>query len=626
LDDTDLKTPEVSLTINNTDIKLSKNGAAAVDKNSGGGTHIVNGNYAITLDATDTDTQGELHISVLVSGAVVVVAKFTVLTASVYDDLYGASAAAFDDLSTEIAAVQSDTDNIQSRLPAILTSGTADSGSNTTMVDSARSEADTDYWKGSWIRFTSGDIGDQTRLVTGFNPATDTITFFPATTQAVSTQNYELLPAANVDLSSVWDEDIEAAHGTDATAGLLLRSLGQNISNETHDANLLDQLRKLTSVVEHLRGSHTHQPIGKIFYVDPVNGDTHANGNRGGISDPYSLVQDCHDNAVTDSNHDVIILLAGAAAGLTTLTETVTLSKRYLFVRGPGRDFLWTRSGNGDTITVTADGVELSGFQLNTAATGFGNGITVTSAGFFKAYRLWVNDTQGDAIEMTDCDNWIIENCRLQGSGVSGAGHGIEVLAGSGETGDFGAMRGNYILNVQGDGIRFDTSGGGTVSRPVVYNNVIEGCTDDGIDIIDSGVSNAIIVDNRFGNNTSDDIEDAGTATVLINNEQFAKNSDVGVAGASLSAIPWNAAWDTEVESEVNDAIDTAISELGVGAPTATPTIRTALMLMYMAMRNKLVVQTSGTDALEVYNDAGTKIASKLLTDDGSDYTEAKAS
>lgn len=97
-----------------------------------------------------------------------------------------------------------------------------------------------------------------------------------------------------------------------------------------------------------------------------------------------------------------------------------------------------------------------------------------------------------------------------------------------------------------------------------------------------------------------------------------------GVAGAGLTALPWNAAWDAEVESEVNDAIDTAISELGVAEPTATPTIRTGLMLMYMALRNKLVVQTSGTDALEVYNNAGTLICKKLLTDDGSDYIEAE--
>ncbi len=82
----------------------------------------------------------------------------------------------------------------------------------------------------------------------------------------------------------------------------------------------------------------------------------------------------------------------------------------------------------------------------------------------------------------------------------------------------------------------------------------------------------------------------------------------------------------SDVLTQVNAALDTAIAELGVAIPTATPTIRTALMLQYMALRNKLVVQTSATDALELYNDAGTLITKKLLTDDGSDYTEAEMS
>ena len=73
-----------------------------------------------------------------------------------------------------------------------------------------------------------------------------------------------------------------------------------------------------------------------------------------------------------------------------------------------------------------------------------------------------------------------------------------------------------------------------------------------------------------------------------------------------------------EVNTEVDGALDTSITELTVQAPTATPTVRTALMLLYMALRNKTVVQTSGTDALEIYNDAGTLITKKLITDDGS--------
>jgi len=52
--------------------------------------------------------------------------------------------------------------------------------------------------------------------------------------------------------------------------------------------------------------------------------------------------------------------------------------------------------------------------------------------------------------------------------------------------------------------------------------------------------------------------------------------------------------------------------------------METALMMLYMMARNKAVTQTSGTDAVEFYNDAGTLVFKKLLTDDGSDYTEAE--
>ena len=71
-------------------------------------------------------------------------------------------------------------------------------------------------------------------------------------------------------------------------------------------------------------------------------------------------------------------------------------------------------------------------------------------------------------------------------------------------------------------------------------------------------------------------------------------------------------------------SVDTPIAELGVAQPAKTPGTRTGLMLMYMALRNKLDVPTSGVDALEIHNDAGTLITSKLLTDVGGDYSEAK--
>lgn len=88
LDSTDGDTEETGLTIANTDIKLWKEGATTLaSKNSGGATHIANGNYYCVLDATDTNTLGNLEVHVHVSGALSVKREFVVLTANVYDSL-----------------------------------------------------------------------------------------------------------------------------------------------------------------------------------------------------------------------------------------------------------------------------------------------------------------------------------------------------------------------------------------------------------------------------------------------------------------------------------------------------------------------------------------------------------
>jgi hypothetical protein len=91
VDDTDFKTAKTALTIANTDIKLMANGGTSANKNSGGGTHRVNGHYGVTFDATDTATVGALTVSVVVSSALPVMASFCVVEEAVYDALFAAS-------------------------------------------------------------------------------------------------------------------------------------------------------------------------------------------------------------------------------------------------------------------------------------------------------------------------------------------------------------------------------------------------------------------------------------------------------------------------------------------------------------------------------------------------------
>lgn len=78
------------------------------------------------------------------------------------------------------------------------------------------------------------------------------------------------------------------------------------------------------------------------------------------------------------------------------------------------------------------------------------------------------------------------------------------------------------------------------------------------------------------------------------------------------------------VNAEVVDVmrVDT-IAELAQAIPAATPTFATGLMLMYMGIRNKLDIDRTAATK-EIHNDAGTQIAVKTTSDDGTTYSEAK--
>ena len=76
------------------------------------------------------------------------------------------------------------------------------------------------------------------------------------------------------------------------------------------------------------------------------------------------------------------------------------------------------------------------------------------------------------------------------------------------------------------------------------------------------------------------------------------------------------------INNEVLDVMNVdTIPELSVGIPAATPTHREAIMLMYMALRNKIDISNT---IMEVHNDAGVIIATKALTESAGVFSEAE--
>ena len=111
VDQTDGFTAETALTITQPDVRLKKNAAAWAQKAAVQTlTHEENGYYEVTLDATDTDTLGQLRLAVNESGALPVWEEFMVMPANVWDSLFGADALQIDATAVWAAATRTLTD------------------------------------------------------------------------------------------------------------------------------------------------------------------------------------------------------------------------------------------------------------------------------------------------------------------------------------------------------------------------------------------------------------------------------------------------------------------------------------------------------------------------------------
>ena len=90
LDSVDGNTEEGALTIEDSDVRLSKNGGNFADKNEVSDcTYDEAGFYGCPLDATDTNTLGRLQLVVHEAGALIVVHDYMVLEPDMYDLLCG---------------------------------------------------------------------------------------------------------------------------------------------------------------------------------------------------------------------------------------------------------------------------------------------------------------------------------------------------------------------------------------------------------------------------------------------------------------------------------------------------------------------------------------------------------
>ena len=179
VDETDGRTAETALTISQTDALVWKQGGAgfSAKSSSSAATHRSNGCYTLPLDATDTNTLGQLIVSIDEAGALPVRHDFQVVPANVWDSLFGSSSLAVD--ATSISGSATAALRLRTSALTIVPGTVTDSGHSPTTTEFKASditEATNDHFIGRVVIFTSGALLHQATVITDYVGSTSVYT------------------------------------------------------------------------------------------------------------------------------------------------------------------------------------------------------------------------------------------------------------------------------------------------------------------------------------------------------------------------------------------------------------------------------------------------------------------
>jgi hypothetical protein len=265
----------------------------------------------------------------------------------------------------------------------------------------------------------------------------------------------------------------------------------------------------------------TQKGIGDVYYWDPISGSDSNSGLT-----PTAAVQTfakAHDDLVTTGHHDVIFCLSSDPTGITTVTETLNITKDTLKVRGPGHVFqLVPITTTDDTITISANDVEISGLYISTATSGTKNAVTVTGNNALIK-DCWISIVRGHGLNLSSSAKTMVDTAVIEHCGASGTGNGVNLGQDTTE-----AKIKKCII--------FDNKSGVLLSGTGIADNVIEDCliyknTAYGANIANSEVLRTTLRSgNTLTNNTPGNTLDNGTDTYIETPAGGASTSEIADA------------------------------------------------------------------------------------------------
>lgn len=274
----------------------------------------------------------------------------------------------------------------------------------------------------------------------------------------------------------------------------------------------------LVYLVESLR--NMHPGWGTAYFWDPDNGNDSNTGTS-----PTSAVKTfaTAHTLVSAGRGDVIFCRPTGTSGTTTInTETLSITKNNLKVRGPGVSVkLIPTTTASPTVSISAEHVEISGFYLETAATGSQSAISLNGDNCLIR-DCWVGSSRGHGLTVTSSARLRVLSSVFENCGGSGSGNGINLTDVTTQ-----ALISKCIISDSENGINLGGSG--------ISDNIIENCLiykNDAYGVqIGSGVARTTLRGgNTITNNVTGSTLDNGTNTYIETPSGGASASDIADA------------------------------------------------------------------------------------------------
>lgn len=279
----------------------------------------------------------------------------------------------------------------------------------------------------------------------------------------------------------------------------------------------------LMHMVENLSG--THKSVGNVYYWDPTNG---SDSNAGTTPATAVATFSAAEALCTAGGHDIVFALADNGSSVTTYTTPISITKDTVKLRGPGYQFQLVPSSSGtDTVSITGNSVEISGFYISTASGGTDDGISIASSVNNTSIKdCWIENATSNGIILNGTSRTKITTCAIEGSGAAG----ISIANST----TLAKITQSIITGSTGDGVEL---AGSSSTDNIFEDNLIYNNGAYGIDIGTGVVRTGVRKHHTFSGNTSGDTRDNGSATFI----------EAPSSGASASDIA-DAVWDELID------------------------------------------------------------------------------